>query len=56
VDGAANRALAGLLAGELGLPRSAVRIVGGETSRTKVVEADGLTPGVVEARWPGLAC
>lgn len=44
VDDAANRALVEFLAECLGLPRRAVRIVAGETSRTKVLEADGVTP------------
>jgi uncharacterized protein len=54
VDGAANRALTALLADELGVPGGAVRIVSGETARTKVVEIDGLDGPAIEARWPGL--
>ncbi len=54
VDGAANRALVRLLAGELGVPRGSVRIVAGETARTKLVEVDGLDRGALAARWPGL--
>ncbi len=42
VDGAANAALVELLADALGVPRRAVRIVAGETSRGKVVEVDGV--------------
>ena len=38
VDGAANAALIKLLAGELRVPRSAVRIVRGTTGRNKLVE------------------
>ena len=41
VDGAANAALVELLADALGVSRSAVRIISGETSRGKVVEVDG---------------
>ncbi len=41
VDGHANRALIVLLADQLGLPKSAVRIVSGLRSRTKVVELSG---------------
>jgi len=41
VDGAANAALVELLADALGVPRRAVRIVAGATSRGKVVEVDG---------------
>lgn len=44
VDDAANRALIEFLAECLGVARRAVRIVGGETSRTKVIEVDGITP------------
>lgn len=40
VDGAANQALIDLLAATLGLPRAAVRLVGGEKGRSKVVEID----------------
>jgi hypothetical protein len=54
VDGAANRALTSLLAAELGVPRGAVRIVVGESARTKVVEVAGIGQDVLEARWPGL--
>ncbi len=38
VDGAANAALVDLLAQTCGVPRSAIRILRGATSRTKVVE------------------
>jgi uncharacterized protein YggU (UPF0235/DUF167 family) len=55
VDGAANRALVALVAGELGVPRSAVRIAAGETGRTKVLEVAGVDPARISARWPGLA-
>ena len=41
VEGAANEALVELLAGALGVPRRAVRIVSGATARTKVVDVDG---------------
>ncbi|HEV2583945.1 MAG TPA: DUF167 domain-containing protein [Ktedonobacteraceae bacterium] len=43
VDGAANEALLALLADKLGMPRRALSIVQGATSRQKVVEIDGLT-------------
>ena len=42
VDGKANRALIEFLAGALDVPRSAVRIVGGERSPHKVVEIEGI--------------
>ena len=40
--GAANQALIVLLAARLGLPKRAVRITSGATSRIKVVEIDGV--------------
>jgi uncharacterized protein (TIGR00251 family) len=49
VDGAANAALVALLADRLGVPRRAVRIVAGATSRAKTVEVDGTTEGAVRA-------
>lgn len=42
VGGAANRELVRLLAKELGVPKGAVRIVGGEASRTKRVAVTGV--------------
>jgi uncharacterized protein (TIGR00251 family) len=50
VDGAANAALAKLMAKALGLPRSAVRIVSGETARVKLLEIDGLDEAEVRRR------
>lgn len=44
VDDAANRALVDFLAECLGVARRSVRIIAGETSRTKVIEVDGVTP------------
>lgn len=44
VDDAANRALIEFLAECLGVARRSVRIVAGETSRTKVLQAEGVTP------------
>lgn len=54
VDGAANHALVRLLADELGVPKSAVRIVAGASARQKLVVAEGVTPASIVARWPGL--
>ena len=48
VDGAANDALAALLADELGVPKRAVRIVSGASSRSKVIQVDGIAAGLVE--------
>jgi len=47
VEGAANRALIKLLAKRLGLSKSAVTVVRGETSRNKLVEIDGLSDDAV---------
>jgi uncharacterized protein (TIGR00251 family) len=47
VDGAANDALVELIADALGVGRRAVRIVSGETSRSKVVEVEGVTAAAV---------
>lgn len=54
VEGAANRALIRLLAEDLGIARSDVRIVAGASAREKLVVVDGLGPDVIVARWPGL--
>jgi uncharacterized protein (TIGR00251 family) len=45
VDGKANAALIEFLAGRLGLPKSAVRLVGGQGSRRKILELDAVPPG-----------
>ena len=49
VDDRANEALRRLLAARLKVPLSAVRIAGGERSRTKRVEVRGVTAGAVRA-------
>ena len=49
VDGKANAQLLVWLAGELGLPRRALRLVRGDTSRRKTVEIDA--PPEAVARW-----
>ena len=54
VEGAANNALIRLIAEELGVPRSDVRIVAGATSRQKLVVVDGGDVEAIVARWPGL--
>ena len=43
VDGAANEALVELLAGTFGIHSRAITIVAGMSSRTKVVELEGVT-------------
>ncbi|UCF31174.1 MAG: DUF167 domain-containing protein [bacterium] len=43
VEGAANSALVKLLAKRLGIATRRVKIVGGERSKTKIIEVEGLT-------------
>lgn len=43
VDGAANEALVELLAATFGIPKRAITIVSGASSRSKVVELAGIT-------------
>ncbi len=52
VDGAANASLELLLAERLGLPRRAVRVVTGASSRAKTVEIDGTTEDAVRRLVP----
>jgi uncharacterized protein (TIGR00251 family) len=47
VDGAANDALVALLSSAFAIPRRAVRILAGESSRSKLVEIDGVSPEAV---------
>ena len=54
VEGAANQALLRLLAAELDVPRRDVRLVAGAGGRSKLVVVDGVDPGLVLRRWPGL--
>ena len=48
VDGAANEALVAFLAERLAVPRRGVRIVSGATSRTKMIEVEGVTSSAVK--------
>src|SRR5690349_11196515 len=50
VEGAANKALVEFMAKMLGVPKSAVSIVSGETSRHKVVEVMGTTAEEITRR------
>jgi len=50
VDGAANKALIELLAECLAIPRRAITIVRGTTSRQKTVEIEGMTLEEVERK------
>jgi uncharacterized protein len=54
VDGAANEALVKLIARELDIAPSAVRVVSGATARTKLVAVSGVEPDTLRKRWPGL--
>lgn len=47
VEGEANAELVRFLAKVLGVPRSAVRVVSGETGRNKWVEVEGVEPDAV---------
>lgn len=49
VDGAANEAVIRVLAEALHVPRVAVRIVAGASSRTKIVEVAGVSVEAVRA-------
>jgi uncharacterized protein (TIGR00251 family) len=50
VDGAANEELVATLARELGLPKRAVELLRGATSRTKLVAVRGLDEAELRAR------
>ena len=54
VGGAANSSLIRLLADELNVSRSAVRLVAGASGRHKLVVVEGVSSEEVAARWPGL--
>lgn len=53
VDGAANEAVVDLLADRLRVARSRVRVVAGQTSRTKVIEVDGVGAQAIHALIAG---
>ena len=50
VEGKANEALCDFLAETLGVPRRAVTVLRGDTSRQKVVRIEGLTLAEAKAR------
>jgi hypothetical protein len=50
VDGKANAALCKLLARALGVPRTAVTVVRGQTAREKVVRVEGISTADAHAR------
>jgi uncharacterized protein (TIGR00251 family) len=49
VDGAANKAIVGLLAGALSIPKRDVEVVSGQSSRRKTVRLRGCTRRQLEA-------
>lgn len=51
-DGKANAAVCKVLADALGVPKTSVRVVRGQTARTKQVEVDTLTADEVAERLP----
>jgi uncharacterized protein YggU (UPF0235/DUF167 family) len=51
-EGRANDAAIRLLATALGLPPSALAIVGGASARVKIVEVNGLSDGELRAKLP----
>jgi uncharacterized protein (TIGR00251 family) len=53
-EGNANQALVTVLAKEMGVPRYAVTIKRGQSSRTKLISVAGVGRDAVLARWPGL--
>ena len=54
-EGAANRECAAVLAKALGVPKSAVRIVRGEKSRSKQIVVEGLSPEEARTRLEEVA-
>ena len=49
-DGAANAAVTALLAKALGVPKSAVRILAGQTARLKRIEVEGIEAALLEQK------
>ena len=54
-DGAANAAVVRLLARTLGLPKRAVRLASGSTSRHKRFQVEDVGAAELRRRWPGLS-
>jgi uncharacterized protein (TIGR00251 family) len=50
IEGKANQACMTFLAEKLGVPKSAIRIIAGLTSRTKLVEIEGMEQAEAESR------
>ena len=54
VDGAANAAVARLVATALGVPPSTVSVISGASGRRKILAIAGLDAAAIGARWPEL--
>jgi uncharacterized protein (TIGR00251 family) len=54
-DGAANKAVIRLVARAAGLPRGAVSVASGASSRHKQLRLEGLAAADVRVRWPGVS-
>lgn len=52
VDGKANEALIAFISARLGVARSSVRLVAGQTSRRKLLEVDGAPPDTEQRLLP----
>ncbi len=52
VEGRANDAICAFLAATFGLPRRAVTVLRGDTSRQKTVRLEGVSLADVQARFP----
>lgn len=50
VEGRANEVLCAFLADELGLPRRAITVLRGDTSRQKLIRVEGLTLAELKTR------
>lgn len=55
VEGAANKAVTDFVAGVLGVKRAQVNLAGGQKSRDKVLEIDGLSGEELEAKLAAFA-
>jgi hypothetical protein len=54
LEGAANQSLIRLIASELGVTRSSVRLIAGAAGRQKLLVVEGVSTEEVLARWPDL--
>ncbi len=52
-DGAANKAVIKLLAKSLGVPKSALTLVAGASSRHKRLRIEGMSAAAVQQHWLG---